>query len=251
MRIVRHSLLALALASGIVPCMIALTGEDVATSATAGTVATAPGTHHIESDHTREKHQVKKVLLVGDSMTGWMGERLEAYGHQNGFEVATVVWDGSTIPKWGNSAERLKQIVAQQKPDVVFVSLGLNELLEKNPATRYGAAFEKIRHAVGNLPMVWIGPPSWPGKPGGEILNSWLAKQMGEGGYFRSLDLKLPRQSTTNPHPSRDGINKWIDALVQWLPDNTDLQFPGLAKPTGPQTVRGKNFIYRKMKQSL
>ena len=99
--------------------------------------------------------------------------------------------------------------------------------------------------------MVWIGPPSWPGKPGGEALNTWLAKQMGEGGFFRSLDLKLSRQSATNPHPSRDGINKWMDAFVAWLPDHTNLQFPGLAKPTGQQAVRGKAFIYRKMKEAL
>lgn len=28
---------------------------------------------------------IKKVLFIGDSMTGWMAERLNAYGRANGF----------------------------------------------------------------------------------------------------------------------------------------------------------------------
>ncbi len=46
---------------------------------------------------------VKNVLIIGDSMTGWMAERLNAYGQINGFDVATIVWDGSTISKWADS----------------------------------------------------------------------------------------------------------------------------------------------------
>ena len=52
----------------------------------------------------------KKILFIGDSMTGWLAERLESYGKQNGFEVSTVVWDGSTIKKWG-STPRLTSII--------------------------------------------------------------------------------------------------------------------------------------------
>ncbi len=198
-----------------------------------------------------EKHAVKKVLLIGDSMTGWMGERLEAYGRENGFEVATVVWDGSTIRKWGDSASRISDFVAKEHPDAVMVSLGLNELLEKNPSARYASSMAAIKGAVGNLPMLWVGPPSWPGKPGGEALNAWLEEEMGEGNFFRSSSLTLGRQSKTNPHPTREGMSKWVDAIVEWLPEHGNLSFPGLRKPSGQQMVRGKSFTYRKMKERL
>lgn len=198
-----------------------------------------------------QETRIKKLLIVGDSMTGWLGERLEAYGRENGFEVATVVWDGSTIRKWGDSSARLAAIVKKEAPDAVFVSLGLNELLEKNPSARYSESLDRIKEAVGDVPMLWVGPPSWPGKGSGETLNKWLSEKMGSGHFYRSSDLKLGRQSKTNPHPSRAGITAWVDSLMQWIPANTELSFPGVKKPTGPQMVRGKSFTYKKMKESL
>lgn len=197
---------------------------------------------------TREKAAVKKVLFIGDSMTGWLSERLNAYGSSNGFEVATVVWDGSTIRKWAETP-RLKQIVDQQNPDAVFVSLGMNELFEKNPDTRLKSSVDKIKKAIGDRKLVWVGPPSWPGHKDGKTLDDWLAGQIGEGSYFSSLGLDLPRQSAKNPHPSKQGIIKWVDSLVDWLPQSNlgmNLQ------PAGDkQMVRGKTFIYKRMKESL
>lgn len=218
----------------------------------ASVAAVASATGHEPSPRTPEtKQTVKKLLLVGDSMTGWMGERLEAYGRENGFEVATVVWDGSTIKKWGDSASRLKAIIAKENPDAVMISLGLNELLERNPEARYSSSMSALKGAVGDLPMVWIGPPNWPGKPGGEKLNAWLEQEMGEGQFFRSSGLTLGRQSKSNPHPSREGMTKWVDAIVEWIPTHSNLELPGYKKPVGAQMVRGKSFLYRKMKQSL
>lgn len=82
------------------------------------------------NQHTVSDGQIKKVLFIGDSMTGWLAERLNAYGAENGFEVSAVIWDGSTIRKWGNAP--LEAIIEREKPDAVFMSLGLNELLERN-----------------------------------------------------------------------------------------------------------------------
>lgn len=209
----------------------------------------ADGTSVCGTEESARK--VRKVLLVGDSMTGWMGERLEAYGRQNGFEVATVVWDGSTIPQWGKSSGRLSEIVADENPDVVMVSLGLNELLERNPATRFSDSVDRIVEAVGDIPLIWVGPPSWPGKGDGGRLNDWLESKIGAERFFRSSGLSLARQSATNPHPSREGISQWVDSLVEWLPSDREIEFPGLEKPQGTQMVRGKTFIYRKMKDNL
>ncbi|MDE5551871.1 MAG: SGNH/GDSL hydrolase family protein, partial [Muribaculaceae bacterium] len=174
-----------------------------------------------------EAKPIRKVLFLGDSMTGWLSERLNAYGEKNGFEVATVVWDGSTIKKWG-STSRLSEIIASHKPDAVFISLGLNELFASNPQNTLGAYTDNILSAVGNIPLLWIGPPSWPGHAKGEKMDSWLASKMGEGRYFSSFNMSLPRQSNTNPHPTKEGCAEWIDEVVEWIPSNTQLHFESL-----------------------
>ncbi|MCM1347992.1 MAG: hypothetical protein NC338_01155 [Firmicutes bacterium] len=193
---------------------------------------------------------IKKVLYIGDSMTGWLSERLNAYGAANGFEVSTVMWDGSTIRKWGNST-KLKSIIDKQNPDVVFVSLGLNELLEHNPERRLGTALNNILKAVGNRKLVWVGPPSWPGKGKGEKLNNWLSNKLGPNRYFNSSNLTLQRQSKTNPHPTRNAVITWTDNLVSWLRKNPDLKFQSLNAPAKSAMKRGKHFTYLRMRDKL
>lgn len=201
-----------------------------------------------EQPDRKEKNTVKKVLFIGDSMTGWLSEALNGYGKENGFEVATVVWDGSTMQKWANSP-KLKQLIDDQDPDAVFISLGMNSLFDPKPA-HLAPYVTKIKQAVGDRGLVWVGPPSWPGQKKGTVLTDWLADQLGSRHFFNSFNLQLPRQSARNPHPTRDGMIKWVDALVEWLP-NSDLEFPGLKKPSGQRLVRGKTFIYKRMKETL
>lgn len=191
-----------------------------------------------------------RLLFMGDSMTGWMAERVNAYGEANGFEVATIVWDGSTIRKWGENAPKIKEYVESIDPDAVFICLGLNESAEKNPEKRLADSLSSILDAVGEREVIWVGPPSWPGKDFGEPLNGWLAEKLGEGHYFDSLSLRLPRQSAKNPHPSRQGMESWADSLMHWVKENTELALPLKDEPKVAHS-RGKTFIYRKMKESL
>lgn len=197
-----------------------------------------------------EVSPIKKILFIGDSMTGWMAERLNAYGENNGFEVATIVWDGSTIKKWGASP-KLNEIIAQQDPDAIFISLGMNELFEQNPQANLGGEIDKLKNDFGDIPFLWIGPPSWPGHDKGKILNDWLENQLGSKNFFRSSDLNLPRQSASNPHPVRSGAEVWIDEVVKWIPGNTDLKFVSLDPPAKGAMSRGKTFIYKRMKENL
>lgn len=191
----------------------------------------------------------RKVLIIGDSMTGWLAERLTAYGQANGFDVATVVWDGSTIGKWAG-ASKLHSIVEKANPDAVFISLGLNELFEAHPA-RLQQNVAKITSACGNRPFVWIGPPSWPGHDKGEALNAWLEKTLPQGSFFRSFDMQLPRQSRTNPHPTRQGCNEWMDSILQWLPESGSFKLSLDVRPDDGKIARGKEFRYVRMKEAL
>lgn len=197
-----------------------------------------------------ERPEAKNILFIGDSMTGWLSERLEAYGKENGFEVSTIVWDGSTITKWGNSP-KLSTLIRRQDPDAVFISLGMNDLFEQNPEKRFGSSLDAIKNAIGDIPIIWVGPPSWPGHKKGETMNEWLASRMGEGHYFNSFGLQIPRQSAKNPHPTRQGMIEWMDAVVKWLKEDGAISFSGYEKPAGEQMTRGKVFIYKRMKEKL
>ncbi|MDE6008217.1 MAG: SGNH/GDSL hydrolase family protein [Muribaculaceae bacterium] len=193
---------------------------------------------------------IKKVLFIGDSMTGWMAERFNAYADNNDFEVATIVWDGSTISKWANSPN-LNKIIAEQKPDAIILSLGMNELFERNPEAQLSKSIEKLKDAIGDTPFLWIGPPSWPGHSEGETLNTWLAEQLGDKNFFRSFDLSIPRQSKSNPHPNREGIEEWIDQVAEWIPENSNLHFESMNPPASGKFSRSKTFIYKRMKENL
>lgn len=193
------------------------------------------------------ENKITKALIFGDSMAGWLGERLNAYGEANGFSVGTVVWDGATIQKFANSPQ-LKAIIDKQNPQVVFVCLGMNNLAEPRPAV-VKPALDKILEAIGDRRLVWIGPPSWPGKPKWTALNNYLESTLGEDHYFNSFSLTLPRQSASNPHPTREGMIKWGDALAAWLPEHVK-GFSQLHKPSVAM-VRGKYFLYKRMKEKL
>lgn len=204
-----------------------------------------------QTDKTGNKDKdIRKVLFIGDSMTGWMGERFNAYGEKNGFDVATIVWDGSTIKKWAASP-KLKSLIAKNDPDVVFVCLGINEMFAQNPQKMVGASVDKILTAVGNRELVWVGPPSWPGKEIGEKFNTWLGEKLGDSRYFNSFGMKIQRQSKKNPHPSRPGMIYWTDSIARWIPGNTLLKFKSLDAPAPAAMKRGKVFIYKKMKETL
>jgi hypothetical protein len=161
-------------------------------------VSAAFGQDH-QSPQADERPVAKKVLFLGDSMTGWLAERLNAYGKENGFEVATVVWDGSTIKKWGSSP-RLTSIISQQDPDAIFISLGMNELFEANPATRLGTQLDAIKGAAGDVPIIWVGPPSWPGHDKGETLNTCWPVNWAKA--ISSAALTSPCRARARPIPT-------------------------------------------------
>lgn len=193
---------------------------------------------------------IKKVLIFGDSMTGWLGERLQAYGEENDFDVATICWDGATIQKWG-SEERTTRMLDQYQPDAVLICLGLNGLLVKNPEAQMGQYLDVMLEELGETPYLWIGPPSWPGKGKGEIINEWLEERLPDGRFFYSADLDIPRQSKTNPHPTRAGINYWMDEIVEYIDSTKVLNFKSLNPPVENTYKRGKDFIYKKMRENL
>lgn len=83
------------------------------------------------------------------------------------------------------------------------------------------------------------------------MLNDWLADKLGEKHFFRSFDLELPRQSAKNPHPSRAGMVKWMDSVVEWIEKENIIPLRIVEKPDASQMSRGKVFIYKRMNETL
>ncbi len=198
----------------------------------------------------KAKPTVKKVLFMGDSMTGWLAERMAAWGEANGFEVAVVVWDGATVGKMANS-EGLKNLLETEKPDAVFISLGMNNYSSANPEQAMGEDFKKLIRLLGNGKLLWIGPPSWPSSKYKDTFTPWISTKLRPGYFFDSSHLELPRQSATNPHPTREGMNRWIDAIVEWMPGNSKIAMPANMKAPAKTSVRPKKYIYKRMKESF
>lgn len=204
----------------------------------------------LEEDEDPDNPYIRRVLLIGDSMTGWLGMRLQAYGDVNGFDVATVYWDGATVKKWADTP-KLGELMEDYDPDVVFVSLGMNNLFERDPEQNLREDFNRIMNTIGDRYYIWIGPPNWPGKQGGEVLVDWLEEVNGEGNFFDSFDLDIERASRSNIHPTKQGSIFWMDTFLDWIWDNTELNFKTLDYPAPDALGKGSIFIYKRMNQTL
>lgn len=204
----------------------------------------------IKAQAADERPVAHKILIFGDSTTGRLGERLNAWGELNGFEVATVCWDGATYKKWAESA-RLPQIIEEVAPDAIFISLGANSLGTKDPEKKIKDDYEALLQLAGNTPVIWIGPPAWHNKTDGLILCEWMESTAGEHNFFNSFDLELQRTSAKNPHPTRAGSAVWMDAVIEWLKDNGAVTLPGYEKPEEGAMSKGEYYIYKRMKETM
>ncbi len=135
-----------------------------------------------------------------------LGQRMEKLAKARGATYEENHWSSSNTKKWAES-ERLGNLLFKHKPDVVFITIGANEVYFKDKK-----APEYIRAIVEKLagrPCVWIGPPVWKTQKGiveDERDNSSPCL------FFDSQHLKLERQPD-GIHPSLDGGAAWADAV--------------------------------------
>lgn len=152
----------------------------------------------------------KTVVLIGDSMAeglGWfLREKIEAAGAHYIIES----WQSSTIPGWQNG--RLRKLIERHKPDVLFISLGSNELFIKNPEETRAPLIRQLTKDIGDLPAFWIGPPSW--KPDNGLVHV-IETNFQPDHFYNSNDLKVPRRSD-DAHPTREGFETWANLVWDW-----------------------------------
>jgi hypothetical protein len=163
----------------------------------------------------------KRVLLVGDSMAAGlqpsMQQRVEAAG---GLFFAEP-WQSSTIIGWDGTG-RLREMLERYQPDIVFISLGSNELEARRPEQR-APLIRRMVEAIGPRPAYWIGPPSW--KPDKGLLRV-IEENFQPTHFYNASNLNVPRQRD-GKHPTLDGFSEWTRLIWNWYEEKQGMRDEG------------------------
>ena len=152
----------------------------------------------------------KTVLLVGDSMAAGLVPSLQKKVEAAGGRFFGEPWQSSTIIGWEGTG-RLRQMIERYQPDIVFISLGSNELEARRPEGR-APLIKQMLAEIGARPAFWIGPPSWKQDRG---LLGVIAENFQPGHFFNADNLQLSRQSD-GKHPTIEGFERWTELIWNW-----------------------------------
>jgi hypothetical protein len=153
------------------------------------------------------------VLHVGDSSLGF--ERGLALEMAARFKKAGVRYEAVTELDGGlhsfATSRKLAELVGWKKPDVVLLTLGMNNLTVAHPE-EYEADVKSIVAQVGDRTCWWIGPLSI-GRPETGLI-AMLGRTTAPCGWTNSYDLEIERQPD-HLHPTQPGASHWADAI--WI----------------------------------
>ena len=148
-----------------------------------------------------------RVFLFGDSMVmAGLGQRLQKLVEDRGGLYFENHWSSSTTKAWSVS-ERLPNLLFKYKPDVVFITLGSNEVYYVD--TNAVKNVQTIVSKLGGKPCVWIGPPVWKSQKG---IVEIERDNSSPCAFFDSQTVTLDRQKD-GIHPSVKGGRVWADAI--------------------------------------
>lgn len=154
----------------------------------------------------------KRILFFGDSMVEGLSMRFSDYAVENGHQLYSVCWYGSSIHAWASATDSIENMLAWARPDYVVVSLGGNELRARD-LDRRREDICKIQSLLDSLPTVWIAPPSWVRNP---TITGVIEQAVGTKRYFDSTRLSYTRGSD-NMHPTFGSSARWMDSIAVWL----------------------------------
>jgi lysophospholipase L1-like esterase len=125
------------------------------------------------------------------------------------------------------------ELLAVNKPDLVIITLGGNEVAMPDPTVR-APAVKRMVEAVGDRPCLWIGAPLWPGAPHSGILDV-IADNCAPCIYVDTNALigDLERLGD-KVHPTIPERRRWARFMIEWLRVNRDPNgpLPWSFKPT-------------------
>lgn len=152
----------------------------------------------------------RRVLLVGDSMGQGIAPFLQRKVEAAGGSFIGAPEQSSTIIWWQGSG-KLRALIAQHKPDIVFIALGSNELYTKDAEAR-APVIRSMVAEIGSREAYWIGPPNW--KPGSKLL-AVIEENFQAGHVYNSDRLDVPR-GKDGKHPTLQGYERWVELIWNW-----------------------------------
>ncbi len=168
----------------------------------------------------------RSVLHIGDSLVGFRGglsKALEPRFRELGAHFASDAWGGVGIQQFERSP-RLDEWLAKTKPDLVLVSLGMNNVEAPHPES-LAPAIRSIVKRIGRRACVFIGPPTTKADTG---IVETLTRTVAPCRYVDSRGLDIER--VDGLHPSDRGGEIWAAGI--WL--RLEESFP--SRPPSGQT---------------
>ena len=161
----------------------------------------------------------KNILFIGDSMLERLSPRIAAYAEENGHQMNTVIWYGSSTEVWATSG-RAKECIQKYRPDYIIISLGGNELFVNDIIARRTKYVKQIVAEFADIPYVWIGPPNWKKDTG---INKMIQSVVPKGNFYLSYtpDQRYER-AKDGAHPTPASAAKWADRICKWIVEESN-----------------------------
>lgn len=161
----------------------------------------------------------KNILFIGDSMLERLSPRIAAYAEENGHQMNTVIWYGSSTEVWATSG-RAKECIRKYRPDYIIISLGGNELFITDIIARRTKYVKQIVADFAGIPYVWIGPPNWKKDTG---INKMIQSVVPKGNFYLSYtpDQHYER-AKDGAHPTPASAAKWADRICKWIVEESN-----------------------------
>lgn len=161
----------------------------------------------------------KNILFIGDSMLERLSPRIAAYAEENGHQMNTVIWYGSSTEVWATSG-RAKECIRKYRPDYIIISLGGNELFVTDIIARRTKYVKQIVADFAGIPYVWIGPPNWKKDTG---INKMIQSVVPKGNFYLSYtpDQHYDR-AKDGAHPTPASAAKWADRICKWIVEKSN-----------------------------
>lgn len=161
----------------------------------------------------------KNILFIGDSMLERLSPRIAAYAEENGHQMNTVIWYGSSTEVWATSG-RAKECIQKYRPDYIIISLGGNELFVNDIIARRTKYVKQIVAEFADIPYVWIGPPNWKKDTG---VNKMIQSVVPKGNFYLSYtpDQHYDR-AKDGAHPTPASAAKWADRICKWIVEESN-----------------------------
>ena len=158
----------------------------------------------------------KKVLHTGDSMVGGgLARALRPKVEAEGAKYVRDVWESGSLRDFSRS-DRIPNLLAAHHPDLVILTLGANDVYEKEPEVLapFIEKIAKLATAKGTVDCVWVGPPFW--KKEYERMVDTFKKHVAPCQFFDSSGIEMERKKD-GIHPDEKGGEQWADALWKGL----------------------------------